>query len=65
MEMTKCTDIVNTERATINFAEGTVTWKPMMFNPKSQQQYERIMLRVLNGGHYMMSDFNDNKSHKL
>lgn len=58
MEMTKCTDVVTTERAIIDFGNGTVTWKPMMFTPKHQQKYEAIMLRVLQGGHYLISDFN-------
>jgi hypothetical protein len=58
--MFKCTDIVETEKVIVDFQKDTITWKPMMFNPKDSIKFLRILEGVNDGSikHYLTSDFN-------
>lgn len=58
--MNICTDIIETKKVIVDFKEGTITWKPMMFNPKDGVKFRNIVDGINNGtqNYYLQSDFN-------
>ncbi len=50
-------NVLVTEKAIINFAEETITWKAGMFNPKDANKFRSLIEMSNNGEAVTINDF--------